>query len=139
MKQAFKTLTSFLLICFSITTAMGDTAGLSLQKFISTSTIGVPAMCDNIISVESKDTGRIKLALQARLNELFGMEEADLAKLNSLPRIVSQREGSVYHPAEIQFFFREARVVEDGICVMCRVKDSGGERTYFAVFFTQTR
>lgn len=121
--------TLFIIVCFFLNNAVisGTAFGLS-----------VPLMCDDLVGIQHEDMGRIKFSLEAQLKGLFESTKAgtpiDFNTFKTILKKRTDRENTIYQPAEIQPFFHEANRVKEGVRVMYRIKDKYGERTYYAVF-----
>ncbi|MDP8298491.1 MAG: hypothetical protein P9L88_01100 [Candidatus Tantalella remota] len=92
--------------------------------------LSAASMLNGIAGVEHQDKGRIKVALQADLRLLSRKGVTDLKGIH-------KNLGQVFHPDDVQFFFNEAKEIENGnVRLMCRVWDqfSTDPRTYYAVF-----
>ncbi|MGD2279366.1 MAG: class II fructose-bisphosphate aldolase, partial [Candidatus Omnitrophota bacterium] len=124
MKNRIVTL--FILISFLFNVCVFDVAlGLSAAS-----------MCNDLMGIQYKDIGRIKVALEAQLRGfLEGREDgATIEDLKKALETATVKEETVYQAADMQFFFNEAAEVKEGVRVMCRIKDAQGIRTYYVVF-----
>ncbi|MFH1553067.1 MAG: hypothetical protein ABID83_05475, partial [Candidatus Omnitrophota bacterium] len=117
--------------------------GFALESNAIQDNLAVPSMMSaDLVGIQHKDIGRIKLALEAQMKELLKKEGAsvDYETLKTVlekraTKALSQRllESKIYQPGDLQLFFNEVTPVKEGISVMSRIKDKNGIRTYYAV------
>ncbi len=136
---------AILIFCFFLNTTIFDISyGVPFNNSISENDLSTASVCNDLLGIEHKDIGRIKIALEAQLREFFSTNqeklinhEGSIVQFSALEDIIEKRiikEQTIYQPADIQFFYKEAKPVDEGIRLMCRIKDEHGTRTYYAVF-----
>ncbi|MFH1664943.1 MAG: hypothetical protein ABIA77_02230 [Candidatus Omnitrophota bacterium] len=135
-------LSLIILTTFSLNTVVID-AG-NLLSFVKNTGTGIqtnlspPLMSGDLMGIRHKDKGRIKYAFEVQLKELLDIKREDISRhfesAKAIHKTLSLRERSIFHPADMQFFFRERTVAKNGIRVKCRIKDVNGIRTYYVVF-----
>ncbi|GEM_PF-2453610 len=103
--------------------------------------LATPSILDDLTGIQHKDIGRISITLQAQLKALSEQSRGQGSLLDFMHTSITnklKKEATIYQPAEIQLFLREADSVGENISVMCRIKDTEGTRTYYAVFASTT-
>jgi len=138
-----KCVSAIVLICFLFNTSIAGFSHGSPVETAPLENLSVASMCDDLMGIQHKDIGRIKLLLQAQLDQFTavykskGMAPITFSTLKTVIRKQSQKEETIFQPADTQLFFNEATFVEEGVRIMCRIKDQDGTRTYYAVFKLQ--
>ncbi len=123
-----KVVSTLILVCFLFNTAVSDLAfGLA-----------TPSGLNDIVGIQHKDMGRIKLALEEQLVALVhpGLP-VNIGTFQTILKEQTVKEKTIFQPADMQFFFHETKLTNAGLCVMCRVNDKYGLRTYYATFSLQ--
>ncbi len=126
--RANKIVSMLILVCFLFNTIVSDLAfGLA-----------TPSGLNDIVGIQHKDMGRIKLALEEQLVALIhpGLP-VNIGTFQTILKERNVRERTVFQPADMQFFFHETKLTNAGLCVMCRLNDRYGLRTYYATFSLQ--
>ncbi len=131
--------TILILVSFFLNTAICDASfSFPVADNDVQAKLSVPLLCDDLVGLEHKDVGRIKLALEANLIDVIatGLPVLDKDVFQIVLEGTKNSESAVFHPADIQFFFNEMEFLENGyFMVMCRVRDrhSNEPRTYYAI------
>lgn len=123
-----KIVSAIILICFLLNIAVSDLAfGLA-----------TPSALDDMVGIQHKDMGRIKLALEEQLVALVhpGLS-VNIDTFQTILKEQNFKEKTIFQPADMQFFFHETKLTNTGLCVMVRLKDKYGLRTYYATFSLQ--
>jgi len=131
MFRGSKIISIVVLVSFLLNTAVYDT-GITAQPLRGgiQAKLSPPSMLDDLTGIEHKDMGRIRIALQANLANLM---KKGVDKVGN----IKAKEDTIFHPADMQFFFNESRHLGNGhLRVMTRIWDqfSTDPRTYYAIF-----
>ena len=134
MHRMNKIISTVVLICFLFNTAVQDLAfGLA-----------TPLQSSDIVGIQHKDMGRIKLALEEQLIALdraYNFSGIDAGALQTMLEHLGKpnaTEKTIFQPADMQFFWGDPRgVAGKNLCYMVRVKDKNGLRTYYFRFSIQ--
>ena len=139
MKSATRVISILVLFCFVLNTAVSDLAiGQSINPYTNSDKLAVPSELDDIVGIQHKDIGRIQIALEAQLLALANMGlPVNIGTFTTILKEQQVKERTIFNPADIHFFFRDIKLMNNGLRVMCRVKDKNGPRTYYAVFSMQ--
>ena len=121
----------FAVMCLLFNTGLSDfSVGFSDNNIGIRSNLSPSSFLDDLVGIEHKDMGRIKLAVKA--NVLLLKEKGLIEGGN-----IKVKEDTIYDPADMQFFFKEVKFLDNGyISVMSRIWDqfTTDPRTYYAVF-----
>ena len=126
--RANKIVSMLILACFLCNTVASDLAfGLA-----------TPSGLNDIVGIQHKDMGRIKLALEEQLVALVhpGLP-VNIGTFQTILKEQNVKEKTIFQPADMQFFFHETKLTNAGLCVMVRLKDKYELRTYYATFSLQ--
>ncbi|GEM_PF-3841726 len=116
-----------ILLCFLLNTTTYDFTTSQSHNRTDTFNLATASIINKLAGIEHKDIGRIKLALEANL---IGV---DLAA--KVIEDLTVPENTVFSPADMHFFFSEMKSLPEGrLAIMCRIKEDGDRRTYYAVF-----
>jgi hypothetical protein len=148
MMRGSKIVSMLVLVCFLFNTAMSDLAFSQVLNYRSIQDkLAPPSQVDDIVGMQPKDMGRIKFALEEELSRIFDKEKFIIAPPGQLLintgffistlRNCCIKEKTIFQPADMQFFFNETNLTNAGLCVMVRLKDRYGARTYYATFSLQ--
>lgn len=133
---------SLILFCFLLNSTITDLAfGQSLNYYQNSDKLAVSSRLDDISGIELKDMGRIKFALLGELIKISkeNPKGADLWQALIKKGTVNTKERTVFRPADMVFFFQDARPITTGMLVKCVLRDHkySGTRTYYALFSMQ--
>ena len=138
-----KVVSIIVLVCFLFNTAVLDLAfGQTLNYRASTDKLAPPLAFSDIVGVQHKDMGRIKIALEEELRIFLTPGRLVPYNMDTFQKLMGERnarEKTIFQPADMQFFFRETKLTNDGLCVKVRLKDNrpgskNVSRTYYAIF-----
>ncbi len=134
MVRVNKIVSMIVLVCFLFNTASYDLAfGQVLNCRSNTDKLAAPSGLTDITGIQHKDMGRIKLALEEQLMFLWTNNVPSLIPI-FMDEKINFKEKTIFQPADMQFFFHEIKLTNAGPCVMVRLKDKHGLRTYYATF-----
>lgn len=147
MQKRNRIISTIITVSFIFNTVLSDIAlGQPLNYHPNTNKLAAPSQLDDLVGIEHKDVGRIRLALEARLISLAGKDNALPKTIDEFLRALQAREAfeeTKFGPARMAFdnmqiFSREIRSIEEGLFfVKCRIADeksSKKTRTYYAIF-----
>ncbi len=134
-----KIISTITLLCFLSSTAVSDLAfGQILNYRSNVDNLAAPSGLDDIVGIQHKDMGRIEIALEEQLVALIRSGLAvNIGTFQTILKEQSFKEKTIFQPANMQFFFRETKLTDAGLCVMVRLWDKYGLRTYYATFSLQ--
>ncbi|MCX5667045.1 MAG: hypothetical protein NTY34_01880 [Candidatus Omnitrophica bacterium] len=129
MQKMNKIISAVVSVAFLLNTVAADLVlGQELFARPKSDNLAAPLISDDIVGIEHKDIGIIKIALEAQL------------KLSETPRFKrAVKENTIFNPSNIQFFFCEPKQVAGYTCIKVRIKDPSGvtPRTYYALYKMQ--
>ncbi|MBD3379151.1 MAG: hypothetical protein GF408_01665 [Candidatus Omnitrophica bacterium] len=132
----YKRIRAFIVVVLALSFVLGPGIGRSRAEIapgIALDTLSPPMKSNDLFGTQYKDIALIKMALQANIMSL-----ADKGRLSDIADagITESTERTIFNPASIQFFFREAMELQNGFyAVKSKISSKGAEpRTYYAVF-----
>ena len=138
MKWINRSVSMLVLVSFLSNAIFSDLAfSRSLNNLTNGDKLAAPSKFDDIAGIERNDIGRIRITLTEQLAAITKTGfPINLGTFQTILGKETLKEKTVFQPKDMQFFFHEIGLTQDGLSVMCRVKDnsSAKPRTYYVVF-----
>jgi hypothetical protein len=131
MKKQNKIVSSIILAAFLLNSVVADIV------IAQGDTLAVPSMLNDLVGIEHKDMGCIEVALSAQLVKARAMGATQANYLTFMKSLddIRIKGRTIFNPADMQFFFKEARLTPNGAYTMCRITDGKDPRTYHITYF----